>query len=765
MKYSRIFILLFVLFIAHTAVAQVQITIDASKKEAPISRNLFGLFTEHIGKNVYQGAWAQEVENPEFVPVSYWPASKENDLQNFQNIFEVSSFIEDSKNGFAAYWASSGNLTGSLMKEGLIDFQQLKAGDQEGYIQTGVFLPLHRTTGYEVTLTARSEEQTEVVLQFLNLDETVLGDATFILNPNWESLKKKINLTAIGHKKGDPYLLRLLVKPGTITEFSRILCFPDDNVDGWEPELIELLKNMKLPLLRFPGGNFVSGYHWRDGIGPIDERPVLPNPAWNIMEWNHVGTDEWINFIKLIGAEPMICLNAGNGTAEEAADWVRYCNDPATTPMGKLRAANGSEEPYHVNIWEVGNELCGQWQIGYTDADGYARRYEMFASELFKADSSISLIANGLIRVLEKSVPINRGGDPMWNYTLMEYNGDLVRSISVHSLVGGAVEDNDDPLEVWKDMIAFVENYPDYLQELVVDPMEGANVEPKIAITELMDTPNAPGVGNKNTICGALWYSGIINTCIRSKGLVELVTRSALINHGGGLKKERGIIYPEPVYWSHFMYSNQNGTIPLDVKTTGPTYNSTGDYVINKNNIPIVDAVALMDEDGDSTSIFICNRDANLARDIDLSIVGFNSDNDAEMILVNSDKLALKNTWENEKIAPVTDKLSVNDNQISYSMPPLSMMRIIMVKSNLNAVSEFYDEEIKIIPNPAGDWITVEVPWDEASFSVFNSLGQIKLHNDHFSSGRIDLPNLEKGIYFLQLKHKNKTIYRKFLKM
>ena len=97
------------------------------------------------------------------------------------------------------------------------------------------------------------------------------------------------------------------------------------------------------------------------------------------------------------------------------------------------------------------------------------------------------------------------------------------------------------------------------------------------------------------SISGALWYSGIINTCIRSNGLVEIVTRSALMNHGGGLRKERGIIYAEPVYWGHLMYSNQKGTIPLEVKTSSPLFNSTGRYVIKKENMPVIDAVSLMD--------------------------------------------------------------------------------------------------------------------------------------------------------------------------
>ncbi|MFV0590114.1 MAG: hypothetical protein ACK5M7_01900 [Draconibacterium sp.] len=675
MKWVKIYILISSMLIVQVPFAQVKVIVDANKTEAPISRNLFGLFTEHLGSNVYGGAWAQVVENPEFVSADYWPVRDygslmERKLERFQKDFKIQTIVDDSKNGFAAYWASSGNLKGRLLKDGSRDFQQLKAGTQSGFIETGVYLPLHRTKGYDVTLTARSEAQTEVVLQVLNPTKTVVGEITFILDRTWQTFKKKINIEEEGYKKGDPYILRLIVKSGSETEFARFLCFPDDNIDGWEPELIALLKNMKLPLLRFPGGNFVSGYHWQDGVGPIDRRPVLPNPAWHGMEWNHVGTDEWINLCRLIGAEPMICVNAGNGTAEEAANWVRYCNDPAITPWGKLRAENGHVEPYNVIFWEVGNELCGDWQIGFTDGDGYARRYAAFAPEMLKADQDIELIANGLIKVLEKSVLISRGVDPRWNYKLMDVNGALVKSISVHSLVGRAVDEKADPVEVWKDLVGFVDNYPDFLQKLVVEPMKQANVEPKVAITELMDWPQPAKVGNVTSISGALWYSGIINTCIRSNGLVELVTRSALMNHGGGLRKDHGLIFTQPVYWSHFMYASQDGIIPLEVKTESPTFSSTGKYVIKREDMPIVDAVALLTEDKSSVSVFICNRDAGSEQKVEVVIEGFESGGEGEMMMIGSDDLALRNNWKDQdKVFPVFDNIPVNEERINYRKP------------------------------------------------------------------------------------------------
>lgn len=685
MKLKKTIMLLTCMFVIQVTMAQVKITVDVNKQSEPISRNLFGIFTEHLGANVYQGAWAQVVENPEFVPVSHWPL-KDNPnsgiflkLKGTQKMFNLHNLVSDSKKGFAAYWASSGNIKGRLLKEGSHDFQQLVAFDKGGYVQTGVFLPLHRTGRYEVKLTARSETGGGVSLQVLNLHEEILGEINFDLNTSWGTVEKKIEIDIDGHQKGDPYILRLLVKPGTVTEMSRILVFPDDHLNGWEPEVIELVRNTKLPLLRFPGGNFASGYNWRDGIGPIDQRPVLPNPAWPIMEWNHVGTDEWVKFCHLTGAEPMICINAGDGTSQEAADWVRYCNADITNPLGKLRAKNASKIPYNIKIWEVGNELCGPWQIGFTDGDGYARRYAMFAHEMLKADPGISLVANGSITVLEKSEEIHRGNNKEWNKKLMDYNGDLVRSVSVHSLVGRAAEDGSDPVEVWKDLVAFVDNYPGFLDKQVVKPMKEANVEPKIAITELMDWPSPSSVGNVTSISGALWYSGIINTCIRSNGLVELVTRSALINHGGGLRKKRGVVYAEPVHWSHYMYSSQDGTIPLGVKTESPTFSSTGKFVIKREDMPVVDAVALFDGEKESCSVFICNRDANSSHQVDISMKGMNCNKKADLVMIQCNDLTLRNSWdEPEKIAPVFEEISVKNNRIKHTLPPLSLVRIIV---------------------------------------------------------------------------------------
>ena len=180
-----------------------------------------------------------------------------------------------------------------------------------------------------------------------------------------------------------PFVFSIVAATAANVVLDRVLLYPSDHVHGADRDVVRLLKEARLPLLRWPGGNFTSGYHWRDGIGPVDSRPTTLNPVWHgIFEPNLFGTDEFLTFCRDVGCEPMICVNAGNGTAAGAAAWVEYCNGGPETPMGKLRAANGHPEPYGVRIWEIGNEIYGHWHVGWTTPAGNVDRYGRFMDEL-----------------------------------------------------------------------------------------------------------------------------------------------------------------------------------------------------------------------------------------------------------------------------------------------------------------------------------------------------------------------------------------------
>ena len=170
---------------------------------------------------------------------------------------------------------------------------------------------------------------------------------------------------------------------------------PADNVSGFKAATIKHLKDLGVEIARWPGGNFVSAYDWRDGIGDRDRRPPRRELAWNGMESNDMGVDDFMSFCRLIGAEPYLAVNSGLGDAHSAAEEVEYVNGPATSRLGGQRAANGHPAPYGVKIWGVGNEMYGPWQWGHMSIRQYAEKHNLMVRAMRKVDPTIKVIASG----------------------------------------------------------------------------------------------------------------------------------------------------------------------------------------------------------------------------------------------------------------------------------------------------------------------------------------------------------------------------------
>jgi alpha-N-arabinofuranosidase len=203
--------------------------------------------------------------------------------------------------------------------------------------------------------------------------------------------------------------------------------------DGYRKDVMEAVKRLGVSILRYPGGNFSSGYDWKDGIGPKEKRPVRAELAWNDLESNRFGTDEFLRYCALIGAEPYICINGGLGTVDDARQWVEYTNESRHTYWADQRRKNGREEPYKVKYWGLGNEIDGPWQLGHKSAEDYAK----FAVEAAKAmrlvDPSIQLIASG---------SSNYGADWQgWNRTVITALRGQADYISLHTYINN--RDND----------------------------------------------------------------------------------------------------------------------------------------------------------------------------------------------------------------------------------------------------------------------------------------------------------------------------------
>ncbi|MBI3922294.1 MAG: alpha-N-arabinofuranosidase [Armatimonadetes bacterium] len=222
--------------------------------------------------------------------------------------------------------------------------------------------------------------------------------------------------------------------------------------NGFRTDVLEAVRALQVPILRYPGGNFVSGYHWRDGVGPRESRPKRLELAWNSLESNQFGTDDFIEFCRDANTEPYLCANLGNGTLDEAAAWVEYCNGSKDTEFANLRRRHGYEQPHQVKYWGLGNEVYGSWQIGHKSAGDYAKSALEFAKVMKWTDPSIKLVACG-------------GQEVDWDWEVLKTCGGSVNYLSAHFYFGPSKED--DPHYSLCAHVSRVEEYVQILWQLI----------------------------------------------------------------------------------------------------------------------------------------------------------------------------------------------------------------------------------------------------------------------------------------------------------
>jgi alpha-N-arabinofuranosidase len=574
----------------------------------PVSRLLYGKFCEHLGANIYNGMWAQILRNPGFEPWHLLGGEKliAHRIEGIERRLGIKGLEASRKRGIAFPWIAcgQGDASFALDRDAFnsetsqrITVASVPKGGCAGVAQP-ICLPLHRIGDYDLSLAARSKGKVDQLLVTIRQrapDGVVLArQAIPSIGSSWE--KRRLRLSVPKDRVGRGEVLFFCVtlpKPGTVW-LDNIELFPCDHIDGFDPDVVRLWREARLPLLRYPGGNFASGYHWQDGVGPRGKRRTTLNRPWNQPEPNHVGTDEFIAFCRAVGCEPMICVNAGDGTPEEAAAWLEYCNGGPTTRYGRLRAENGHPEPYAIRYWEIGNELYGRWQIGHCTPEEYAERYERFHRALKAVDPSIHIIANGQ--------------DLRWNEPLVTRKGKLVEAVTIHTLIGGGLRDTSDAAAAWQSLMAYPTAYARILDALRRQ-MKPHVARPRIALTELQLFTNRPRLPNNQEIGEALFLAGTIHTAIRMGELVEMITHTATVNHGGGLRKEREIVYPNPVYFASKLYATQPGTLPVGIHVTTPTVNVPARHGLpGARNSPYLDAIALLDGAERQLVLLVVNR-------------------------------------------------------------------------------------------------------------------------------------------------------------
>lgn len=676
-----------------------------------VPAQITGKFAEHLGWNIYNGMDAQVLRNPTFAHYPFWTGQMTPDgltkfhvdderindeLRRLAVRFgwpenEMDNLAQARADGLACFWARVGQRSsvevGPDTAPGGNRAQRVHIKQGGCGIAQWTWLPLHRARTYEVELFARSPDLTGLRVALGpggTVSEAVTATVTTGIGTDWHVLRGRLQVPR-GVAPDKP--LRFSVCADVPGQFviGRAFLRPADHVNGADVEVVRFLKDACLPILRWPGGNFVSAYHWRDGVGPLELRPTLPNYAWGGVEPNHFGTDEFVSFCRVVGCEPMICVNAGSGTPEEAAQWIEYCNGSLDTAMGRLRAAHGHAEPYNVKHWEVGNELWGKWQNRWTSASGYVDRLRLFGRTMRAADPGIRLYACG--------APVFWGKD--WNNALINGAADLFDAITDHPLIGGNVDLSTDPLDVYRDFMAVPEVLEQKWAELR-DAMRRAGIdEPRLALTELQvfahlggradtDKPvrlNRQNLPDQDSITEAVYDVLIYHAAVRLVPFVEMVTHSATVNHGGGLRKERERVHANPCHYAQSAFAAFAGATPIAVEIQcvaekAPRVLPDLRSATAECSFGVVDALAALAPDR-SLLISLVHRGTSAPIRLQVRFEGFSAGGPAEV-----HSLVAENPWagnsldQPERVTPVDSVQPVTEHGLEIDLMPFSVLRL-----------------------------------------------------------------------------------------
>jgi alpha-N-arabinofuranosidase len=448
---------------------------------------------------------------------------------------------------------------------------------------------------------------------------------------------------------------------------------PLADAEGFRKDVIEAAKGLGVSLLRWPGGNFVSGYHWEDGIGPREKRPVRRDDAWGALESNRFGTDEFLRYSERIGAEPYICINAGLGTIDEARHWVEYCNEPDRTYYADLRRANGRDKPWNVKIWGLGNEVDGPWQLGHRNADDYAKFALEAAKAMRRADGSIKLIASG-------SSNFSPGYDWIgWNRIVLDYLKNDIDYLSLHTYIGNRENNFEKFLAAGSDIdrrIAIVGG-------LIQAAREGQTVHRPIYIafdewnvwyrtccsSNEFETGRA-GLEERYNTEDALAMGMFLNSFIRRADIVKVANLAQLVNVIAPIVTNRNGLFLQTIYWPLAEYGKQRGNQSLDALVTAPSYDYDG------RKVGYLDVSATWDEKNRRAFINVLNRSSKLAIAARIDSAGGKVPSEIAVWELNHPDLKAINTFEDDKkVRPVIRTVAVtpSGNGFVYTFPAHSL--------------------------------------------------------------------------------------------
>lgn len=566
---------------------RVNITVGGWEKE--MNPLIFGHFVEFMRDCIDGGMWAQLLKN-----------------RGFDRKKDIPAGVVDANPGVAEGWVRTGDRntfeisldsSESLARDGYS--QRINCynayGGYVGVAQGNLCLYEEEYKGY---IWMKACGSTEIIIR-IKINEEVIFAKEFCPDGEW----RKYEFQFCSAKKTEDAVFEIMLPGEGEVWLDGASLMPAECVDGIWREVYEQIEELGPSVIRYPGGCFADCYHFEDGIGDIDTRPYRKNLHWGGYTDNSFGTDEFIRFCRDVGCSPMICVNFGSGTPEEAANWVEYCNGSVDTVYGKMRAENGHPKPYNIRYWDIGNEIFGEWEIGHSSAGEYSERYLKFCRAMKEKDPSIICMACG-------GDGDNRSQE--WNRTVRNKAGNNIEALCLHMYALKSMEGKrHGNRAIYYAVAGAVKKYEEILQESSSIMNEGAAEHPvQIAVTEY-NLGTIVDSGREQTLEAALFNAGMLNMFLRNCDRLLMCNYSDLVNGwpGGCIVSRNGKAFGTGSYYVLQLYSRSRLRKVLEVSDDSPVY-STSEMIGNIEplcDVPLVDTTAGRDEDG-CLVVFAVNR-------------------------------------------------------------------------------------------------------------------------------------------------------------
>ena len=446
---------------------------------------------------------------------------------------------------------------------------------------------------------------------------------------------------------------------------------------GFRTDVISAVKKLGVPIVRYPGGNFVSGFHWEDSVGPVEQRPKRLDLAWFTTETNEVGLHEFARWAEKAGSDLMYAINLGTRGPEQARDVVEYANHKSGSKFSDLRIANGKKDPFGIKVWCLGNEMDGPWQMGQKTAYEYGRTANEAAKMMKWVDPSIELVACG-------SSSSEMPGFGSWELEMLNECYENIDYVSLHRYYGNPTGDTPGFLARTMDMDDFIKTVTS-----ICDAVKGKKHSKK-QINLSFDEWNVwyhsneqdkeiwkrekwdralPLLEDIYNFEDALLVGSMLLTLLRNADRVKIACLAQLVNviapimtrNGGGC-------WAQTTYYPFLHASRYGRGTALKAIVQSPVYDCK-DY----EGVPTVDTAATMDDDGYVT-VFCVNRDLTEDCLLDLDLRSFGSMEMEEHIVLHHDDVKAVNTEDcPDRVAPVTVQPAVTDNgRVQVRLPALS---------------------------------------------------------------------------------------------